>query len=76
MILSPEILIHVGRRIRGANRGYVPSVPSNVDRYREFKDRMTKHLNEVPVNNFPWQFRQAKPAPKRKSRKKTETVTA
>jgi hypothetical protein len=59
MKLHPDgILIRVGTSIRGQNRGWMPQTPTPQDRYTEFHRRYTARTQEIPVNNYPWKFRQ------------------
>jgi hypothetical protein len=59
MKLHPDgILIRVGRSIRGQTRGWQPHTPTPAERYMDFKHRHAAQTQEIPVNNYPWKFRQ------------------
>lgn len=55
-----SIIIRTGATVRGQHRGAVPSVPRPIDRYTDWKNKVLNIDEQVPTNNYPWQWKKTK----------------
>lgn len=58
--MNNAIIIRPGTSVRGQHRGQVPSVPRPIDRYTDYKNKVMNIDEQVPTNNYPWQWKKTK----------------